>query len=105
MGTRQVPVQPYPDVQQKSELDGVTYVMRLRWNERAESWHLDLSTLDDEPIASGVRLVPSFPLLRRNQHPARPPGELYLLDNKGLDEEPTLEEFGTRFILVYVEAA
>lgn len=104
MAVRQIPVQNYPDVTQQCELQGETYSLRLRWNEREAAWHLDLHTLDGEPIASGVRLVTSFPLLRRNLHPSRPPGDLYVLDNKGLDAELTLQEFGTRFTLVYVEA-
>lgn len=103
MGVRQIPVQHYPDVTQQCELSGETFSLRLRWNEREQAWHLDLSTLDGEAIASGVRLVTSFPLLRRNLHPSRPPGDLYVLDNRGFDAEPTLAEFGTRFTLVYVE--
>jgi hypothetical protein len=105
MAVRLIPTESYPDTTQQCDLDGVTYSLRLKWNQRDESWHLDLSTLDGVPIAMGVKLVTRFPLLRRNLHPARPPGELYLLDAKGLDGAATLEEFGSRFGLYYVEAS
>ncbi len=104
MGVLRIPVEPYPDTTQQSDLDGVTYSFRFRWNQRSARWHMDLSTLDGSPIASGIALVPSFPLLRRLTHPSRPPGEIYLIDLAGQAESPTLEEFGTRFALFYVES-
>jgi hypothetical protein len=105
MAIRLIPVEPYPDTTQQCDLDGVTYSLHFRWNQRDESWHLDLSTLDGTPIAMGLKLVTRFPLLRRNLHPSRPPGELLLLDAKDQDAPATLEEFGGRFGLYYVEAS
>ena len=104
MGIRLIPTEVYPDTTQQSELDGVTYTFRFRWNERGACWHMDLSTLDGTPIAMGVRLVTRFPLLRRNLHPERPPGELVLLDGQARDGNATFDEFGTRYCLHYIEA-
>ena len=66
---------------------------------------MDLRTLDDEPVLLSARLVTNFPLLRRVVRDNRPPGELFVLDLNGSGEEPTLEGFGTRFVLFYMDAA
>ncbi len=104
MGIVRIPLQAYPDYTQQCELDGQTYTFRIRWNQRAETWHFDLSTVDGVPIASGVKLVTGFPLFRKLVHPARPPGELCLLDLQMRDAEPNFDDFGTRFALMYQEA-
>jgi hypothetical protein len=104
MALRQIPLQPYPDTTQQSDLDGVTYSFRFRWSQRGECWHMDLRTLDDVPVALAVRLVNGWPLLRRVVNAVRPPGELYLIDITGRAEDPTLAELGSRFCLFYVEA-
>lgn len=96
---------PYPLTTQQSDLDGVTYSFRFRWSERSLVWHMDLRTLDDEPVALSVALVTAWPLLHQLVSPIRPPGELVLLDLAGPAEPATLEGFGDRWVLFYVEAA
>lgn len=94
----------YPLVTQQSDLDGVTYAFRFRWAERSQTWHMDLRTLNDEPIVLSVALVTAWPLLRGVVSPLRPPGELVLLDLAGPAVRPTREGFGERWMLYYVEA-
>ena len=43
-------------------LDGVQYQIRFTWNETAKRWSFGLYTMQKEPIAVGIRLVPRFPL-------------------------------------------
>ena len=43
-------------------LDGVQYLIRFTWNEAAGRWSFGLYTMQREPIAIGIRLVPRFPL-------------------------------------------
>jgi len=94
----------YPLVTQQSDLDGVTYAFRFRWSERSEVWHLDLRTLDNEPIVLSAALVTAWPLLKNIVSPIRPPGELILLDLVGPAEPATLDGFGDRWVLFYAEA-
>ena len=94
----------YPLVTQQSDLDGVTYAFRFRWSERSEVWHLDLRTLDDQPVVLSAALVTAWPLLKNIVSPIRPPGELILLDLVGPAEPATLDGFGDRWVLFYVEA-
>lgn len=105
MALRRLNTVPYPLVTQQSDLDGVTYAFRFRWSERSHVWHMDLRTLDDEPIVLSVALVTAWPLLRRVVSPLRPPGELALIDLVGPAEPATLEGFGERWVLLYLEAA
>ena len=103
MGVRVIPTEAYPETTQQCDLDGRTYSFRFKWNQRAACWHLDLATSDGTPIATGVKLVTAFPLLRRVVVDGRPPGELFLLDMQDREGRPTLEEFGSRYVLHYVE--
>lgn len=105
MSLRRIPTAAYPLTTQQSELDGVTYAFRFRWSERSGTWHMDLRTLDDTPILLSAALVTAWPLLERVVSPIRPPGELALLDLVGPAEPPTLEGFGDRWVLFYLEAA
>lgn len=94
---------PYPDTTQRVELDSVVYTLRLRWSERGECWHFDLSDADGDPILSGIRMVTGFPLLYRFRYLAVPPGEFWFLDLRGLGGAPTLEDMGDRFRFYYVD--
>jgi hypothetical protein len=65
---------------------------------------MDMRTLDDEPIALSVALVTAWPLLLHCSSALRPPGELILRDLVGPAEPATLEGFGDRWALFYIEA-
>lgn len=98
-----IPLTPHPCFTEQVALDGVTYSLRFRWSERDACWHMDMHTVDGEVVALSVRLVSSFPLLRRVVRPTRPPGELVMLDlSRQLHDCDTLEDFGGRYALYYV---
>lgn len=105
MALLRIPTSAYPLTTQQSELDGTTYNFRFRWSDRGGCWHMDMRTLDDEPIVLSARLITGFALLRRVLRPGRPPGELFMMDLTGRGEEPNFEEFGSRFVLMYLDAA
>ena len=104
MAIWQIPTSPHPTRTQTSDLDGTTYSFRFRWSQRGECWHMDMWTLDGVPVVLSARLVTGWPLLRRVRNNVRPPGELFVADLTGPGEEPTLEGFGTRFVLFYADA-
>jgi len=43
-------------------LDGRQYLIRFTWNEAARRWSFGIYTMQREPIAIGLRMVPRFPL-------------------------------------------
>ena len=83
-------------------LDSVLYQLALRYNERAESWVLDLFTVDGEALLLGTRVVPAWNLLWRGTDPRLPPGILMLHDRTGSAEPPGPKDLGTRHTLLYM---
>jgi hypothetical protein len=87
------------------ELEGRTYTVELRWNERAAGWFLSLLTADEVPIVQGRRVVVGFPLLARTRDFRLPPGELEAIDTTGSGRDPGLTELGARVQLMYTDSA
>ncbi|OQY32023.1 MAG: hypothetical protein B6241_12415 [Spirochaetaceae bacterium 4572_59] len=87
---------------QKIELGGIFYSLRIRWNTRSESWFLHVFDADGNPLITGKRLVPNYPLTEI--HSDRFKGELIVLDKQNdlTDAVMTYENLGKRFFLVYL---
>jgi hypothetical protein len=86
-------------------LDGVTYTMQMRWNNRASAWFFDILDEDAQNVlAAGIRMVVDFPL---NLYKAdrKPPGMLLAMDSSGAGAEPGADELGDRVQLVYFSSA
>lgn len=63
------------------DLEGVTYILTLRWNARQGAWTLDVSTADGVLLVAGVTCVTNRFLLRRYRHVAGlPPGDFMFMD-------------------------
>ena len=45
------------DFKIRTELDDVTYLLRIYWNTRQERWHLSISDADENPLLMGIPLV------------------------------------------------
>jgi hypothetical protein len=86
-------------------LDGVAYLLELRWNTREEAWYLDLRLEDGTDVVTGLKVVVSFPLGRRSQHPKCPPGILLAVDTSGGQKDPGIADLGDRVQLLYFERA
>ncbi len=90
---------------QQTTLDGQLYTLQFKWNRREESWYLDILTDLEDPIQYGIKIVCDWPLGRLQQDPRMPPGLLMAVDTSGLQVSPTIDDLGTRVLLVYVEEA
>jgi hypothetical protein len=86
------------------ELDGTTYTLGLRWNDRDSAWYLDVLDAEENPIAMGRKVVVGFPLLGRSKLENQPPGVLFAMDTSGADAEPGVNDLGGRVQLLYQEA-
>ncbi len=89
---------------QTTQLDGREYLMVFQWATREACWYLGLYDQNETPIALGIRLVVSWPLLRRfATDPRLPPGVLFCADLTGQNAdivEPT--DLGSRVLLTYI---
>lgn len=104
MAVFRIPTSPgEPHYRQETELDGAVYQFTFDWNAREGAWYVSLADVTGTPIRSGIRLVPNWPLLRRLRHPNRPPGELIVLDPRGVGI--TLDNLGVDVTLDYFDAA
>lgn len=83
------------------DLDGRTYTLELRWNERAGAWFLSTYDAEGVPVVSGRKVVLYSPLLGHTVDPRRPPGELFAIDTTGSDLDPGRYDLGGRVLLVY----
>lgn len=90
-----------PDYSFQIELDGKTYGLRLRLNQRDGSWYFDVRDAEDTVLVAGRRLVIGLPLLRRYTDERLPPGELLAVDSSGANEEAGPADLGARVRLFY----
>jgi hypothetical protein len=92
-----------PYFEQETQLDGVTYLLTFRWNDRQEMWFLTVSDIDGDAIVSGLAMVQNWSLLRLVTDERRPPGRLVVFNTENRD--PTLTDFGRSAALIYLEEA
>jgi hypothetical protein len=83
------------------ELDGATYLVELKWNEREAAWYLSIGADEDTPLVAGKKVVLNIPLISRHRDSRLPPGALIALDTSGKDEPPGLDDLGRRVVLTY----
>lgn len=93
-----------PQYVQQVQFDGVTYGIRMHWNEREGAWYLDLLDAADDVIIAGRKLVADWPLLHRCVDARKPPGQIYCIDKSGRGEDPGFDDIDDRVVLLYYDA-
>ena len=94
-----------PSYRQRTVLDGVEYVLELRWSQRERRWYLDMRDVNGHPLVIGMKLVANWPLLYRFRTVrGLPPGELIVLSTRWPPRDPGLDELGATVRLAYVSA-
>lgn len=105
MATVSLPISNDPWSELQVKLDGVGYTIELRWNTRASAWFMELRDTDDNVLVTGRKITVDWPLINlRDNNPLLPPGQLYAYDTSGQSLDPTLDDLGTRVVLLYLEA-
>lgn len=83
-------------------LDGKEYLFKFDWNDRENRWYMGLFSVTGDPLATGIKVVANWPLLRKLAGDTVPPGVLIATDLSPQDgESPTYAELGTRVKLLY----
>jgi hypothetical protein len=92
-----------PLFSERITLRGVEYLFQFDWNDRAQRWSLSIFTVDEQPLATGIRIVANWPLLRRFTDPRLPRGTLIAADlSPSQGESPTYLDLGTRVRLMFI---
>lgn len=94
-----------PDYRVGTTLDGVAYILDVRWNYRDEAWYFDLLTADEEVIRAGIKITLGAFLGARSADARMPPGYLIASDLSNSNRDATLDDLGTRVVVHYFAAA
>lgn len=85
------------------EIDDTSYILRVLWNERFGYFALTVSTADDVPIVSNVKMVKNYPLVGKFKDPLLPFGDFFFVQESGLIDRPSYDDLGVSFFLYYYE--
>jgi hypothetical protein len=87
------------------DLEQRTYLFRLDWNERDESWSLSIYDQDEEPLVTGKRVSIGADLMRGEVDNRLPQGILMAVDVTQQHGEAGVSDLGARVKLTYTEVA
>jgi hypothetical protein len=82
-------------------LDGVDYILRLLWNDRAGRWFLTVKDAAGEGLITARKLCANTPFAAHDL--LGPAGQLWVMCVS--PEDPGLRDLGENAILLYVEEA
>lgn len=95
----------YPDTplySMRVTLSGREFLLQFDYNGRQDRWFFHLSTGDGTRVASGMKVVSNWDVLRKCVHPLRPKGHLFFFDTTRDDAEPPgFSDLGRRVTLWY----
>ena len=76
-------------------LEGVQFGLTFKTNKPADSWFMDISTVNFEPVIMGLGLAVGLDLLfpYRSKGVLVPPGILYCVDLSGAGTDPVVDSF------------
>ena len=84
-------------------LDGVTYILYFKWNDRMSKWTLTLQDAGGTDLVTNIPLVANWPLFDRFKVTGLPPGSLFAYDSTLKNIDPGRYDLGDRVRLFYLE--
>ena len=69
---------------QTVNLEGQDYILRFTWNNRDNSWNMDILLPADVPIIMGIKLVVNYELISRYIQANVPPGMMILYNDDNI---------------------
>lgn len=105
MAVQELSVDPSLQAQEFTvEIDGIVATAVVRYNPRDDAYYLDGEGASATgELASGVKMVTNWPLLRHyHNEPGDPPGELLVVDTRTAAREAGEGDLGNTHTLVYV---
>jgi hypothetical protein len=82
-------------------LEGIVCRLSLQWNGREQAWYMDVSTVDDDLIVAGLKLVLGVYIGWRESDLRFPPGMFRMFDNSREGRDAGLNDLGVRVVMHY----
>lgn len=90
----------------KIDLDGDLFTLRFKFNERQQTWHMDIMTGDtEEPIISGRPLITDLNVFGRFKDARLPKGTFLMTALADDGSDPGRDSLGDTHQLLYEEAS
>ena len=102
MASFTIPFSEFPSFTQEVVLDNIPFRLTFNWNTRGEYWTMSIEDRDEVKLASGIKLVMNFGLIRRYPGRGLPPGELIAIDPSQQLEKAGRNDFLDKVKLLYV---
>lgn len=92
---------------QRVNIDNTIFQLQLSYNDRDESWYLDILDINANPILLSHKLQWGSEITKRYIFPQFPNGNLYIIKTENRDEKVTRTNFGENklYKLVYITNA
>ena len=88
----------------RPSLDGTSYILEFDWNDRDQSWYMNLWDTDKVKLYfANERLVVNWSLGTYNTRFGLP-GSLFVYDTSGTEREMEFADLGDRVVLLYFTA-
>ena len=85
-------------------LDGGTFTLEFKFNERDSAWYFSILTVDGTHLRSGLRVVTEWNLLRLwADYTSRPSGSITSLGLGGIARPAAIDELGKEVLLGYLD--
>ncbi len=83
-------------------LQGIQYLLDVRWNSREEAWYMTISSVEDIVLIAGIKLVLGVFLTRLSHDERLPDGEFMVSDLSDTSTEATLTDLGERVAVYFI---
>jgi len=93
-----------PEHQFRIEIEGTVYTLRFRWNQRYETWFMDIADAEDTDILNGVACLSNRDMIGHIRNNNIPPGIFITYDETGQERDPDRTTFGNDVKLFYEES-
>lgn len=87
------------------ELQGITYTLNFRYNERMDRWLLDIADSIGVELLNGIVLLTNVPLTDDYVIAGLPPGRFICEDTTGQNKDAGADDLGNDVRLLYEEAS
>ena len=94
-----------PNYRVATALDGVSYILDVRWNARDAAWYLDISDANGDLIRAGLKVVLGTLIGARGADSRLPDGVLFAGDSTGAGLDAGLDDMGVRVFVYFYSRA